>query len=90
MMVGPKRFVANVLFPEPAGPHSTRSVLGGTLTRIGIPVSPAVALSIIAMHSFLWYNSRAYVYVQHMQRVSRRYRYTYERILLYSWASFRR
>jgi hypothetical protein len=84
MMVVPKRNAANVLFPEPAGPHSTRSVLGGTLTRIGMPVSPAVALSIIAMLSFLWYNGRAYVCVQHIHRVSRKYRGTYERILLYS------
>lgn len=84
MMVAPKRRAANVLFPEPAGPHSTRSVLGGTLTRIGMPVSPARASSIIAMLSFLWYNGRACVYMQHMQRVSRRYRCTYERILQYS------
>ena len=56
MMVGPKRFVANVLFPEPAGPHSTRSVLGGTLTRIGIPVSPLLrcipSSGIMAVHTY--------------------------------------
>ena len=70
-MVVLKRCAAKVLFPEPAGPHSTRSVLGGTLTRKGIVLSSLPAfLSIIAMLPFLWYNARAYV--QHMHRVSRK------------------
>ena len=50
-----KRRAAKVLLPEPAGPHSTSSVLRGTLMIIGMNLFAFC----IAMIALLWYNARA-------------------------------
>src|SRR5260370_42511103 len=42
MVVAPKRWAAKVLLPDAAGPHSTSSVLCGTLIRTGM-LSPLYA-----------------------------------------------
>src|SRR5438105_15288174 len=55
-----KRRAAKVLLPEPAGPHSTSSVLRGTLMIIGMNLFAFC----IAMIALLWYNARAYVYLR--------------------------